>query len=46
MVSSIMLAYLKEPPKEPYILKSLKSGLSKIFKDQQLFSDILKELPT
>jgi hypothetical protein len=41
-----MLAHLKDPPREPQILKYLKSELSKVFKEQQLTSDLLKVVTT
>ena len=46
LVSSVMLAHLKEFPSEQHILKSLKSEFSKIFKQQQQISELLKEVPT
>ena len=46
LVTSLMLAHLKDPPREPQILKYLKSELSKVFKEQQLTSDLLKVVTT
>jgi hypothetical protein len=45
LVSSLMLAHLKDPPTQPHILKSLSSELSKVF-NKDLTTDLLKDLPT
>jgi hypothetical protein len=45
LVSSLMLAHLRDPPTQPHILKSLSSELSKVF-TTDLTSDLLKDFQT